>query len=481
METHISRIFLVGDRALKMKRAVRLPYADFSTAEQRLQVCEKEVALNAPGAPGLYLGVRRITRAADGGLEWDGAGELVDAVVVMRRFDQDCLFSNLARAGALTLPLMTATAQAIARSHEAAPVRRGVGGAARMAAVLDINRAGFGASRVFTPAETKQLDASFRAALMQHAALLDRRATAGQVRRCHGDLHLRNICLINGQPRLFDCIEFSDEIATVDVLYDLAFLLMDLWHLQLVDLSNWVMNRYLDTTGDDGGFALLPFFMAVRAAVRAHVIAAQAGQGSVSESALAHEARGYYDLATSLLHERPACLIAIGGFSGSGKSTVSDALAAHVGAPPGARVIESDRVRKARYGVAPDTRLPPSAYRPEVSVAVYDDMAARAEGIVAAGGAAIVNAVFDRAHERARIQAVAARHGVPFLGLWLDAPPDVLQQRVAQRTGSASDATVDVLQGQLAQGGGVPPEWQRLDAARDRQRIVDDVLALLGD
>lgn len=261
LETHISRIFLVGDRAFKMKRAVRLPYADFSTAGLRLAACQKEVALNAPGAPGLYLGVRRITRVADGAIAWDGAGELVDAVVEMRRFDQACLFSNMARAGRLTRPLMTATAQRIARAHQVAPVHDAGSGAGRVASVLDINRAGFGVSRVFTAEEVAQLDAGFRTAWARHALMLDQRAASGQVRRCHGDLHLRNICLLGGQPRLFDCLEFSDEMATVDVLYDLAFLLMDLWHLQLADLANWTMNRYLDHTGVDAGFALLPFFI----------------------------------------------------------------------------------------------------------------------------------------------------------------------------------------------------------------------------
>mgnify|MGYP001068701552 CR=1 FL=1 len=480
LETHISRIFLVGDRAFKMKRAVRLPYADFSTAGLRLAACQKEVALNAPGAPGLYLGVRRITRVADGAIAWDGAGELVDAVVEMRRFDQACLFSNMARAGRLTRPLMTATAQRIARAHQVAPVHDAGSGAGRVASVLDINRAGFGVSRVFTAEEVAQLDAGFRTAWARHALMLDQRAASGQVRRCHGDLHLRNICLLGGQPRLFDCLEFSDEMATVDVLYDLAFLLMDLWHLQLADLANWTMNRYLDHTGVDAGFALLPFFMAVRAAVRAHVTAAQADDGATPENPHAREARAYHDLASRLLHRRPARLIAIGGFSGSGKSTVADALAAHVGAAPGARVIESDRVRKARFGVAAEQRLPPAAYSAEVSAGVYADMAVRAGAIIAGGGVVIVNAVFDRAQERERMETLARRLGLPFHGLWLDAPADVLHQRVAQRSSSASDATVAVLGQQLRRSPGIPLSWQRLDAARNPDCIVAEVLSLLA-
>src|SRR5690606_22261576 len=132
-----------------------------------------------------------------------------------------------------------------------------------------------------------------RAALDRHAPALDRRADAGMVRRCHGDLHLRNICLIDGRPLLFDCIEFNEQLAGIDVSYDLAFLLMDLWHRGLEGLANLAANRWCDATGDEGGFALLPFFMAVRAAVRAHVIATQAETAGTGRDQLVAEARGY--------------------------------------------------------------------------------------------------------------------------------------------------------------------------------------------
>ncbi len=221
METHISRIFLAGDRAFKMKRAVRLPYADFSTPDLRLAACRKEVELNSRTAPRLYLGVRLITRGSDGRPAFDGSGELLDAVVEMMRFDQSALLDRMAEAGALTPDLMTRTARMIARFHRDAPVVHAGGGAQNLAGVLDINRAGFAASHVFAPSEVTALDAAFRTALSRHAAVLDRRESAGKVRRCHGDLHLRNICLLEGEPCLFDCIEFNDQIATVDVLYDL--------------------------------------------------------------------------------------------------------------------------------------------------------------------------------------------------------------------------------------------------------------------
>lgn len=474
METHISRIFLAGDRVWKMKRAVKLPYADFSTPELRLAACRKELALNARTAPGLYLGVRRITRAADGRVAFDGEGAMIDAVVEMRRFDQSALLDRMAMAGALTPALMTRVARMIAGFHRKAPIVRGGGGAANIAAVLDINRAGFEAAGLFDPTEVKTLDAAFRKALAGHAALLDRREAAGKVRRCHGDLHLRNICMLDGEPRLFDCIEFNDAIATVDVLYDLAFLLMDLWHQGLVELANLVANRYLDTVDEEDGFVLLPFFMAVRAAVRAHVGAAQAKSATGGAEKLEAEARTYFDLATRLLDVPAPRLVVIGGLSGSGKSTVADALAPHVGAPPGARIVESDRIRKAIHRVSAETRLPAEAYSAEMSQKVYAEMARHAARVLGQGACVVADAVFDRQPDREAIEAVARKAGVPFDGIWLEADEATLRARVAARKTGSSDATVDILAGQLRRmSGGV--SWRHVDAKLPTATIVETI------
>ncbi|MBB2971587.1 bifunctional aminoglycoside phosphotransferase/ATP-binding protein [Mesorhizobium sp. RMAD-H1] len=475
--THISRIFLAGDRAFKMKRAVKLPYADFSTPELRLEACRKELELNSETAPGLYRGVRRITREEDGRLAFDGRGTLVDAAVEMRRFDQSALLDRMALAGTLTPELMTETARMIARFHRTAPVNHATGGAANLAAVLDINRAGFSTSHLFGEAQIAAFDGLFRKALALRATLLDRREAAGKVRRCHGDLHLRNICLLEGEPRLFDCIEFNDRIATVDVLYDLAFLLMDLWHRGFPELANLVMNRYIDEADDEDGFVLLPLFMAVRAAVRAHVTATQAEEGDGRSGNLAAEARSYFDLARDLLHEHPPRLIAIGGLSGSGKTTIAEALAARVGAPPGARILESDRIRKAMHGVPPETRLPERAYRPEVSVKVYREMAWRTGLILSEGGSVVADAVFDRPDDRKRIEAQARDRSLPFLGVWLEADPTVLWQRVSERTGGPSDATVDILSMQL-QRHARDVSWRKLDAAPEPADIAAEILGI---
>ena len=476
IDTHISFVFLAGDHAFKMKRAVKLPYADFSTPALRLAACEKEVELNGATTPEIYLGVRRITRSADGGREFDGQGELVDAVVEMKRFGQECIFDHLAGAGLLTHELMTRTARMIVQFHRTAPVIHMTSGSQNIGGVLDIDEAAFAGSHVFGEAEVVDLNRAFREALSRHAPLLDRREAAGKVRRCHGDLHLRNICLLDGAPRLFDCIEFNDQIATVDVLYDLAFLLMDLWHRGFPEHANLVMNRYLDEADDEDGFPLLPFFMAVRAAVRAHVTATRIEEGGTSGK-LADEARSYFDLAHTLLGNQPARLVAIGGLSGTGKTTVAEALAPRLGLAPGSRIIESDRIRKAMYGVAAETRLPARSYTPDVSRRVYREMAWRSALILAEGGSVVADAVFDRTENREAIEKAASDERVPFTGIWLEADAAVLWQRVGARRGGPSDATVDVLARQLERQV-EDMSWHRIDAGGSVTDIADAILSL---
>jgi predicted kinase len=207
------------------------------------------------------------------------------------------------------------------------------------------------------------------------------------------------------------------------------------------------------------------------------VTAAQANNSSVDVERIAAEARSYFDLARLLLQKHPARLIAIGGLSGSGKTTIAEALAAHVGAPPGARIVESDRVRKAMHGVAPETRLPEKAYRPEVSAKVYREMAWRAALILSQGGSVVADAVFDNAGNRELIEKAAREASVPFVGVWLRTDPSVLWQRVSARRESASDATIDILARQLLRKGG-DVGWVKLEAATEPAEIVARILRL---
>ena len=479
IETHVSLVFLAGERAYKLKRAVKFPYLDFSTAEQRRIACEAELALNRRTAPELYLEVRALTRTANGGVGFGTEGRVVDWVVVMRRFDQAALFDELAKTNRLNAPLMNELAHHIAAFHHAAEPRPGHGGAAALAAVVETNHrclmaaphAGFATQDIV---EIRQRSLERLAAV---GAVLDRRRATGKVRRCHGDLHLRNICLLEGKPTLFDCLEFSDELASVDVLYDLAFLLMDLEHRGLADFANLVLNRYLDLTGEDDGLAAMPLFLSSRAAIRAHVTAAameRAAQPKLKPE-MAAEARSYLELAAQFLRPRSCRLVAIGGLSGTGKSTLAAALAPSLGA----RVLRSDVIRKRLFDVAPETRLLPSAYTSQVSRRVYQTLRRKAAEALAAGYSVIIDAVSLKPSERQSFVTVAEAAGVPFSGLWLEAPPATMDRRLRARRHDASDASSEVLAQQLRQDPGTM-DWVRIDAATGPEGCLSAARRALG-
>lgn len=476
VSTHISVVLLIGSRALKLKRAVSLPYLDLSTPERRLAMCERELLLNRRTAPALYRAVHRITRERSGELALNGEGELVDAVLEMARFDGDFLFDRLAQSGLLRTADVAELATTVADFHGTAAVSGDLQGAARMGRVLAVNERAFANADILLRGEVEPVIAGCREALARHAALLDQRAREGRVRRGHGDLHLRNICLVGGRPLLFDCLEFDEDLATVDVLYDLAFVLMDLWHRKLEPLGNILFNRYLDATGDEAGMRLLPFFMAVRAAVRAHVTAIDQGK---PQSARLAEAREFLELCRSLLGATPPILVAIGGYSGSGKSTLAARIAPTLGPPPGARIAASDRIRKKLCGVSAETRLPSDAYGDDVSARTYRAMMQIAEGALAQGHAAVADAVFDRRCERERIGQVARHAGVPFCGLWLQAPEQMLLERVVARRGDPSDATPGVVMAQVARHGAAT-EWTRISAQEAVGEVTAAALATIG-
>lgn len=467
VETHVSTVFLAGDRAYKLKRAVKLPYLDFSTVERRHEGCAAELALNRRTAPALYLNLRRLVRSSAGAVCFSNEGPAIDWVVVMRRFDQALLFDALAQAGGLNERLMDALADHIAQFHQAAERRPDQGGTAALRDIAETNHqvlaavrgAGFARERIETILD------KWRAALATSDALLETRKEAGKVRRCHGDLHLRNICLLDGEPTLFDCLEFSDALASIDILYDLAFLLMDLEHRGLAHLANRVLNRYLDRSEEDDGLAAMPLFLSLRAGIRAHVTATALARAANrdSKAEMAEEARRYLDLADRLLEPRPRRLVAIGGLSGSGKSTLAAGLAPELGLRPGARVLRSDVTRKLLLGAAPETRLPAEAYTPDITRRVYDALRRTAATALAAGYSVIVDAVSLTPGQRRSFADIARHAGAPFSGLWLEAGADAMADRIRARSGDASDATPEVLAQQLRHDAG-PMDWIRIDA-----------------
>ena len=473
--THASRIFMAGDRVYKLKRAVRYSYLDFSTVALRRKSCAEELALNRRTAPEIYLDVQPITRSAQG-LQLGGSGEAIDWVVVMRRFPQEALFSHLAEAGALTPALMRRLADRIAAFHHDAEVTSNFGGPGGVEQVIRINDENLrrdGPPEIAT-AEAEALTAAARKAAHDIAALLEQRRAAGRVRHCHGDLHLRNICLIDGAPTLFDCLEFNPSLASIDVLYDLAFLLMDLLHRGLRTEAAVVFNRYLDVSDESDGLAAIPLFLSLRAWVRAHVTATAAKSGAGD----AGEARRYFDLAGGFLKPQPPRLVSIGGFSGTGKSTIAAILSGRLAQAP-ARVLRSDVIRKRLFGAAPEQRLPGDAYSKDATARVYAKLETEAGSAVAAGCSVILDAVSAKAGERAAFAALAERLKVPFDGIWLEAPLEILRQRVGARKNDASDADLGVLERQFGYDLGAL-DWHRVDASSTPDVVAEAALKAIS-
>lgn len=481
VDTHAAMVFLAGDRAYKLKRAVRYPYLDYSTVERRHAACVAELTLNRRTAPTLYLRVAPVVRRGDGlALGGEGAAPpeaVLDWVVVMQRFPADALLERMAERGALTDDLTRALADSVAAFHQTAERRTDGGGAAAMRAVIDGNlRELRDSPALFPPDRVDRLATRSVAALDRLAPLMEARREAGFVRHGHGDLHLRNIVLLGGRPTLFDGIEFDESLAVIDIAYDLAFLLMDLEQRGLRAHANTVLNRWLDATGDLEGLALLPLFLSMRAAVRAKVAAAAARlRGDDGGAAgLRREAVGYLDLAIRALDPAPPRLVAVGGLSGTGKTRLALGLAPWIGPMPGAVVLRSDVLRKRLFGVADTDRLPAEAYDMAVTRRVYALLAEQARRVLAAGHAAVADAVHARPEERAAIAAVARDLRARFDGVWLDAPLATRVARVESRRGDASDATAEVATRQDSYDVGAI-DWLRVDAGRDAADALADL------
>lgn len=486
IETHASHVFLAAARAYKLKKRVKFTFLDFTALDRRKAACENEIALNRRTAPEIYLRIVPVRRAGGGFRLGGEEGGIADWLVEMRRFGDDGLLAKKADRGELSLSMVEELARGIAAFHRKAEVRRDFGGAANFLKIVE------GSAEDMKPVLGKVLDAERAASVTARSrelieaqrALLDRRREEGEVRHCHGDLHLGNVTEIDGHPVIFDCIEFSDHIARIDVFYDLAFLLMDLafraaGDARLEGFASRALNVYLDHLTQDEigralrGLALLPLFAATRAVVRAKVTAVQA-----KDEAAKARASAYLEFAEKLLMPAPPRLIAMGGLSGTGKSTIAKQIAAWAGGPLGAVHLRSDIIRKRIFGVAPLERLPQAAYAPGVGARVYEEMLRLAREALGAGASVVLDAVFAQEEERAMADKLAAERSLPFTGLWLEAPPDVLEARVEareRRGDDPSDAGVEVLRRQLSYDIG-RMDWTRVDASGTPEETLRHIL-----
>jgi len=466
IDTHASIVFLGDDRVLKIKRAVKLPFLDYSSLEKRRQACEEELKVNAGNAPEIYRRTVAITRRECGGFEIGGAGTPVEWAVEMARFDEAQTFDHIAAAKVVDRSLALMLANTILQAHDRAPRASGETWLDSISGTIDRNTDKFHAVRDLDAVVVNQLHAASYDHLAHLEFLLDRRVEQGFVRRCHGDLHLANIALVHGRPLLFDAVEFDPSIATTDILYDLAFALMDLVHYSQRLAANVLFNGYLSGAADDhlDGLGLLPLFLSMRAAIRAHVLFTRSEQSSAHGEVAWQEAKSYFDLASRLIRPVAPRLIAIGGLSGTGKSVLARELAGLIGPSPGAVIVRSDVVRKRLFDVGETTKLPKAAYRAETTQRVYDLLAATAERILAQGHSVILDAAFIQENERAAVAAVARKHNAAFSGLFLTADLAIRMARIERRQGDASDATreVAVMQEAFATG---HVDWQSIDAS----------------
>lgn len=454
IETHISHVFLVGDYAYKLKKAIQLSFLDYSTLEKRRACCISELEINRRTAPDLYLEVVPVTLKRGTGrdspaFELNGSGRVVDWMVKMRRFDRANELDRVAAAGRLTKAHIFALADAISDLHMTARAVTTTGGAEGIQQTVSDLKKNLRAG-IKNGLREAQVDSWCRAIdrhIEKQRRFMDQRRRHGFVRQCHGDLHLGNICLIDDRPVIFDAVEFNESFSFIDVLYDLAFILMDLIHRGFPDFAHYLLNRYLESTRDYRGLALIHGFVSMRAAIRAMI----GGMKEAPQEARA-QARPYLKLASDYLIERVRPrLIVVGGLSGTGKSTLAMGLGPRLGFPIDAVVLRTDGIRKRLAGVLPEQKLAPEFYAPDMNEKVYHCLRKDAKRALRAGMIVILDATFLRRRDREDIQEFARKAGVAFHGLWLHADPAVLRKRIAGRKSDVSDATVSVLERQLAE------------------------------
>jgi uncharacterized protein len=466
IDTHAASVFLEGPRALKIKRAVRYPYLDYSTLAKRKAACDEEIKINRQFAPQIYRRVVPITQGSDGTFSIDGDGTPVEFAIEMTRFDERQTIDHLAEAGEPDRDLVEDVADAIAASHAVAPLAPAEPWIKSIPVFIEGNTGAFRTAGCFPQTCIDDLDAASQHAFLGIRELLEQRGRQEYVRRCHGDLHLANIVLIERKPVLFDAIEFDPTIASVDVFYDLAFPMMDFIRYDRRAAANALLNGYLKMTSSENldALAALPLFMSLRAAIRANVLLTRLGQTSRNKVDIMQSAQTYFKLAQQLIHPAAPTLVAVGGLSGTGKSVLARALAPGVMPQPGAIVLRTDVLRKQQFGIKEADPLPEEAYQPEMTQKIYDLFVQHVLRILSQGHSVVVDAVFAKKSERAAIRDAARRLNIRFVGLFLRADLATRLDRVGRREGDASDATPKIAELQEKYDIGTV-DWAVIDAS----------------
>jgi hypothetical protein len=486
IETHISWVFLAGDHVLKIKRPVHFGFVDHSTLERRRRSCEAEVHLNRRLTDGVYRRTAAIARVGDR-LVVDADGPVYEWATLMRRLPAERMLDALLAAGAAPPDLADRLAAVLIPFHRqtAAPCDEGP---AALTTIVTDNLAKLRpfAGAILGPGQLGLIDASLRAFIAEHGAMLARRIDEGWIRDGHGDLRAEHVCLEpGGRAQIFDCVEFNPAIRCADIASDLAFLLMDLDRLGTGTVAAELVRRDRDA-GVDLPAPLLRFYRAHWALVRAKVACLSAGDAGNPDTDKAREARDYLDLAAgAALTARPV-LIAMTGLSGTGKSTVAQSLARITGA----QLVASDVTRKRLAGVsgAAAAEWQKGIYAQEWTERTYQELIRAAERAIRSGTPVILDAAFlDRAW-RERAATTAAGLGVPIVFVETVCDPAIAEARTAARAkrgDSPSDATAAIYRAQrsLQDRGPIPiPTGAiavRVDTGRPDRHDLDLALSAL--